>query len=504
MSRRLTGASHREPGFVNPGTIQNGRRLHIFSAFSCSVGSFDLLDKNSLAETLIKLVGGGAVASFSSDAPAFANVSRALNVNWMRALVPECHVALPLGMAAVAAKAVAGGSQSAQKINDEKYILLGDPGFVLGVPAMGVRFEEEGSIQFQRGRVDTIYGEVFSEDGALATGFNGVVDLAIWGMADTTGYSFLDTACTGSVSNPRKNSVAYELHGPTFFRGAADVSGGRFTVPFFVPVDTRVGDLCRVRAYVVDSGARADGIGGDDSVRVIAEPPGTIYEDQTGPEVKITVNGAPMRNGISFTRSAVFALEIHDPSGINLQQNDNYFTIHVVLDRGRPVDLTSRFEYKRNSYQEGSLSFRFDDLSTVFLQEGTHELSFRAADNLNNRTELDYQVFVVAEGSELSFRSDVLNYPNPFDPGRDGSTDIVFELSQSAQVSIQILTPTGKRIRQMDEASSQVVRIPWDGRDQDGDPVANGVYLIRAVAETDDGSRSVESIGKAVVLRGAR
>lgn len=489
---------------LNSETVRNGRRQHIFSAFSCSIGSWDLQEQNSIAEILIKMAEGGAIASFSSNAPAFSSVSRALGNAFVDNLFTRPHEVLPIGLAAMAAKVESGAFRGGRKINDEKYTILGDPALMLGVAELDVRFQEGSLISFQRGTTDTLFGAVVDESGAVATWFDGEADVAIFGMADTLGYSFLDSACVGSA-NPIVRKTTYALNGPTFFRGKVDVAGGRFTAPFFVPRDTRVGDLGRATVYVLDQGATRDGSGGDDSVRVIAEPPGSTWSDEEGPSVRFTVNGATVRNGISFDKDALFRVELEDESGINLQQNDDFYSIHLVFDRGRPIDLTPRFEYDRNSFRKGSFSFRLSDLTGVFIQEGDHELSFRASDNLNNRVELDYQVFVVAESGYLAFRSPVLNYPNPFDPGAHGETEILVDLTGPARVTIQILTLTGKRIREIETSTMErglSIRYPWDGRDQDGDGVANGVYLVRVVAESDGGSVRVEEIGKAVVLRG--
>ncbi|MFH1277658.1 MAG: type IX secretion system sortase PorU [Candidatus Eisenbacteria bacterium] len=489
---------------VKPETVNNGRRQHIFSAFSCSIGSWDLQEQNSIAEILIKMQNGGAIASFSSDAPAFSSVSRELGTAFFENLFDSSHEVLPIGLAAVAAKVESGASRGGRKINDEKYTILGDPALMLGVPELDVRLQQGGEISFQRGRADTLYGEVLDGSGAVASWFDGEAEVAVFGMADTLGYSFLDSACVGSA-NPKVRKSKYALNGPTFFRGTVDVSGGSFVAPFFVPRDTRVGDLGRAGVYLLDSGASRDGSGGDDSVRVIAEPPGTSWDDVEGPAVRFTVNGALVRSGMSFDKNALFHVELEDESGINLQQNDDFFSIHLVFDRGRPIDLTPLFRYDRNSFQKGSFSFKLSDLTGVFLHEGSHELAFRAADNLNNRTELDFQVFIVNEAGALAFRSPVLNYPNPFDPDADGETVILVDLTSPARVTIRILTLTGKRIREIETSTMErglSIRYPWDGRDQDGDDVANGVYLVRVVAESDDGSARVEEIGKTVILRG--
>jgi hypothetical protein len=44
------------------------------------------------------------------------------------------------------------------------------------------------------------------------------------------------------------------------------------------------------------------------------------------------------------------------------------------------------------------------------------------------------------------------------------------------------------------------VRIPWDGRDDEGDRPANGVYFFKIQCRAA-GGRSVETIGRIALLR---
>jgi hypothetical protein len=45
------------------------------------------------------------------------------------------------------------------------------------------------------------------------------------------------------------------------------------------------------------------------------------------------------------------------------------------------------------------------------------------------------------------------------------------------------------------------IQIPWDGRDRDGDTLANGVYLYKVAVRTVDGTYSSEALGKLAVLK---
>ena len=69
------------------------------------------------------------------------------------------------------------------------------------------------------------------------------------------------------------------------------------------------------------------------------------------------------------------------------------------------------------------------------------------------------------------------NYPNPFNP----STTIEYTLDESRQVSLDIFSITGQRVRTLASSvmSPGVHRVVWNGRDSDGNSVAAGVYLYR-------------------------
>jgi flagellar hook assembly protein FlgD len=83
--------------------------------------------------------------------------------------------------------------------------------------------------------------------------------------------------------------------------------------------------------------------------------------------------------------------------------------------------------------------------------------------------------------------SNLLNYPNPFTT----STAFVFTLTGSElpqNMKIQILTITGKVVREITKEELGPIRIgrnitdfKWDGTDQYGQKLANGVYLYRVV-----------------------
>ena len=82
-----------------------------------------------------------------------------------------------------------------------------------------------------------------------------------------------------------------------------------------------------------------------------------------------------------------------------------------------------------------------------------------------------------------------MNYPNPFST----STRFVFTLTGNDipdEMIIQIMTVSGKVVREITEDQLGPIQIgrniseyAWDGTDEFGDPLANGVYLYRVKAQ---------------------
>jgi hypothetical protein len=69
------------------------------------------------------------------------------------------------------------------------------------------------------------------------------------------------------------------------------------------------------------------------------------------------------------------------------------------------------------------------------------------------------------------------NYPNPFSEG----TYIEFKLTTPGKYRISVLDMNSRIIRNLsgDDQISSVHTLYWDGKDDSGRPVANGVYFYR-------------------------
>jgi hypothetical protein len=74
------------------------------------------------------------------------------------------------------------------------------------------------------------------------------------------------------------------------------------------------------------------------------------------------------------------------------------------------------------------------------------------------------------------------NYPNPFNP----QTTISFEVTYTAQISIEIYNALGRKIKQVfkNRVEAGVHSVSWDGTDESGQRTASGVYLIMLTSNT--------------------
>jgi len=140
------------------------------------------------------------------------------------------------------------------------------------------------------------------------------------------------------------------------------------------------------------------------------------------------------------------------------------------------------------------------DYTLEGLEEGPHMVAIKAWDNLNNFSSAS-MAFEVAKEGVLIRGNEVLNYPNPFDPSSE-ETQFYYELGRPARVTVKVYTVAGRLIRTMPEEEAMQgynQSHAWDGKDQDGDWVANGVYLYKLVAHAE--GKRAEVYGKVVVMR---
>ncbi len=95
-----------------------------------------------------------------------------------------------------------------------------------------------------------------------------------------------------------------------------------------------------------------------------------------------------------------------------------------------------------------------------------------------------------------------INYPNPFDSRREGTT-IAYTLPEDAAVRVRIYDLFGYQVKEFSFSAGEMGAhnganlIQWDGTDGTGDKVSKGGYICRVTVE---GSRPVNGIRKIGVI----
>jgi hypothetical protein len=271
----------------------------------------------------------------------------------------------------------------------------------------------------------------------------------------------------------------FEAMGEVIFRGQASVENGTFEINFIVPRDiiVPVGNG-KISLYSMTNNPQSDQRGYNFNIKiggVNLNPP----EDNVGPVIELFMNDESFISGGITNENPTLLAKLYDENGINTASGIGHDIIAILDgDETNPFVLNDYYVADVDSYQSGSLSYPFRNLSP-----GLHTLSLKAWDVYNNASTKDIQ-FVVFNQSQSLELTNVLNYPNPF----VNYTEFWFNHNSSGllNVSIQIFTISGKLVKTIytqtntgNGLSSLSRDISWDGTDDYGNKIGKGVYLYK-------------------------
>jgi hypothetical protein len=203
-----------------------------------------------------------------------------------------------------------------------------------------------------------------------------------------------------------------------------------------------------------------------------------IKGDTSKPYLAFTIDGTDIPDGEYINPQAEFKIELYDFSSIPLTDTT---TISMKLN-GNPVFFKSEGVSYSFSNSNPKITVRYKP----GFPDGDHEFSVVARGNASSFADtarIEKHFSVMNEAKLLN----VYNYPNPFIK----DTWFTFKLTQiPEQLRIVVYTVAGRKIRDMEVPVSQLKydfnRIYWDGLDEDGDELANGVYFYRVIMKKGD------------------
>ncbi len=478
--------------------LQNADRLTLFFLGTCNFSVYDDPKVYTGSELLMNRVEGGAVAVVAANRKVYAGDNAALNQGTFRFLFTRDaydRLAIERPATALFQYKMTGGNS----VNDQKYGFMGDPTMFLQYPRAYASIDSINAapvdslggaprtqpIQLRSLSKVTVRGTIRDDAMRIDPGFNGTMTLQINDVSRQQtivdfypGYNWSYTATGGMV-----------------YRGESSVANGRFTASFVVPKDIAYADTSgrgRLVGYV--AGSSADGaaytgniyIGGTDSL---------ARTDSRGPEVSIYLGSKNFRPGDIVDERPMMYVDLMDSSGINTSTTSIGHRIEAWVNSStQSRDLTENFSGALDDFRRGTAAVQLGPLAT-----GRNTVRVRAWDSYNNSAQTE-TYFEVASSSQLTI-ADLFNYPNPF----KNETSFTFRHNQTGTVhaKVKVYTLAGRTVRTLETTSDggSFVRIPWDGRDEDGDPMANGVYLYKVIVRTEDGKFTSEALGKLSIVR---
>lgn len=465
--------------------IQNEKRMALWIAATCEFARWDQPQGQSLAEQLVQTPGRGAIAMIAASRLVYSHNNYSFNRSYLTRMFRNySETGLPerLGDAFMMSKLEMYSGSS--RVNSEKFLLIGDPAMRIAVPRYQAVIDTVDPDTIQALSRMSINGHIETENGEWAD-YNGKILLRV-----------LDSPKRKEYYTIKHNSrIVYEYPGNTIFRGNAEIRNGKFTVQYIVPKDISYdGDRGRISGYFWNDGN--EGLGIKDNL--VVGGTATNLVDHEGPEMSLHFGEPGFAPGDYVPVNAVLHVDITDSSsGVNTAGDIGHQIIATLDDDiNNAKDVTDFFEYNEGSYITGVVKYPLTGLT-----EGHHTIKVKGWDNSNNSSVVESN-FVVINSQVLKIRN-VVNYPNPLKT----NTQFTFELSQDAQVEIKVYSVAGRLLREFTPCQGQtgfnIFPENWDGCDQDGDQLANGLYLYKIKAGTVNNGKAVnaEEIGKLLIVR---
>lgn len=219
-----------------------------------------------------------------------------------------------------------------------------------------------------------------------------------------------------------------------------------------------------------------------------------VNKDNINPVMDVTFDGRRIINGELIGPEPEIVIELSDENKYLLLNDTANFAVYLKAPNEEEKRISFGFQPDGGQMEffEGTLpknSARIVFRPKLY-NDGIYQLRAQANDKSGNLSgSSDYLVTFEIETKASISR--LMNYPNPFTT----STRFVFTLTGTRlpdYMQIQIMTITGKVVKEIDLSELGPIRIgnnitdyAWDGTDEFGDRLANGVYLYRVRTNLD-------------------
>jgi hypothetical protein len=500
--------------------LENGPRFPVIIQCSCSTAYFDQWYWEEgyprdygqcISEYLLQQPRNATVAAMGSTRLGTEGGQKKFLEGFYGYVFPDKKVRG--GPVSVGAAHFVGKVEAAEDAVRDMFTLLGDPSMNIAVPRPGV------TLTPNKGTVKR--GETFKVAGTVPGNFNGKVSISLFDRpfyfhsGDTREDVFRERLLYGAEVDAVNGRYEATLVVPTVPVNPVPPTGGDSAAPAAAAspaggaaaaaaAETAAGPevgapssvaarveasmapvaedgTAYVKAVAYGTGFRETYICNESvTINVTGE---VVSGDKAGPDVDVYLDDYSFRSGDPAGPDPTLLVDLRDESGVLVARNleaigkkeQQFVPLYATVDEADPTDLTYYYKPVRGDHRAGSVERK------IALGDGTHRITVTAHDSLGNKNQRT--VNCVVSGSLALF--EVMNCPNPF------PDETYFTFMSSTDIDsivIKVYTATGRLVAKVESGGlpAGYHQIRWDGRDRDGDPIANGVYFYKLVARAGD------------------
>ncbi len=219
-----------------------------------------------------------------------------------------------------------------------------------------------------------------------------------------------------------------------------------------------------------------------------------VLKDGANPVLDVTFDGAHIKNGDVVAAKPLILLSLHDESPYLRMEDTSLFEMYL--------QFPSEYELKRIPFTSDWVTFTGaspsgENVARVEMrpdltEDGVYQLEVQAKDAAGNVSG-DNDYFISFRVIHEQTISRIINYPNPF----NSTTRFAYSLTgegSPAFYKIQIISMNGIVVREITQdqlgplvVGTHVTNYEWDGTDNNGNPLAAGVYLYKMFAKNEKG-----------------
>ena len=490
------GFSHEFVLRVNDFAEPCGNKLALWVTAACDVMPFDGQVEN-VGETAVLNPNGGALAFYGTARTVYATQNLYMNRYFMRYLFGKDAKGrrYKVGDAIRLAKnaLITGNMESSYRENKLQYALLGDPSLQFGEPLQKVILDSingssvtsSSKISLKAGQRIRLSGHLTDSEGELKTDFTGTMTTRMYDNEETI-----------TCHNNQGASRVFTFEDRTGIYTSQDsVVNGKFDLEFVIPIDINNSSEAGRFAFFALNNERIMEANGYNEKFLLG---GREEEekDTIGPKILAGLNSEDFANGGTVNKTPYFVAKLEDESGINYSGNGIGHDLVLCVDNDvtQTYTLNSYYVQEFGDFTRGTVSYVLPEL-----ESGTHTLSFRAWDVLNNTS-----------ATTLNFVVDPTVAPTIFkltasqNPARTSTNFLIsYDLAGTdCEFTLEVFDFSGRRVWYHQEQGSSpggLYTIPWNLCTNAGAKLFTGIYFYRCQMTCGD-SKKVSKTQKIVIL----